>query len=165
MSLPYLLAGQVVETEYRGGSRVVKATQGEACMLNFGARGWLMGYKNRLWVLNSWGGDRYYRNWPWTVEQPLLKFDWHKEFDGFDGVVITGSVFERGGRQGSYELCQIRNATHCLVRLQRWFRELVLCRKARRLSLAMALHPRLGQFSWLGALDMHLVQELVLAGT
>lgn len=158
MSLPYLLAGEVVEKDFRSGFRNVKVTQGEAYMLNFGAQGWLMGYKNRLWALNSCSGDRYYRNWPWTLEQPMFHFEWH-------GVVITGHVFEMRGKRGSYELCRVRNATHCLVRLQRWFRELILCRKARRLSLAMALHPRLGQFSWLGALDMHLVQELVLAGT
>lgn len=159
MPLPYLLTAQVIETDYRSGSRVVKDRQGDACMLNFGSQGWLMGYKNRMYALNSWGDNRYYRDWPWTVEQPLFKFDWHDEWDG---VVITGSVLER---QGCYELCRIRNATHCLVRLQRWFRVVVLHREARRLSLAMALHPRLGQSSWLGALDTDLVRGLVLAGT
>lgn len=160
MSLPYLLAVEVAEKEkdFRSGFRNVKVTQGEAYMLNFGAQGWLMGYKNHLWAVNSWSGDRYYQNWPWTFEQPMVYLEWH-------GLVMTGTVYERHGRLGCYELCRIRNATHCLVRLQRWFRVVVLHREARRLSLAMALHPRLGQFSWLGALDMHLVQELVLAGT
>lgn len=160
---PYLLAARVIETDYRGRHAVVKDRRGKAFMCTFGTLGWLMGYRDRLWTLNTWGEDRYFRDWPWTIRSLLFRFDWRK---ALGGVFITGHVLERRrkARDGSAQLCRIHNATHHLVCLQRWFRESNARRRARRLALAMALHPRLGRDSWLGALDQDLARGLVLAG-
>ena len=159
---PYLRAARVIEVDNRGGSRVVKTKHGKAFMCSVGTLGWLMGYRNRLWTLNSWGEDRYYRDWPWTIQGLLFKFDWCK---AWGRAVMTGQVCKKGSRDGDLQHCRIHNATHHLVCLQRWFREANARRCARRMALGMALHARLGRDCWLCALDQDLLRGLVLAGT
>lgn len=164
MSSLFLVQARVIETDYRSGERIVKARHGEGVMLSFGQRGWLMGYRNRLWTMSDWGtpGNVYYHDWPRTVRQLVFRFDW---FNEKQGVLATGRVFEKRSMEGAFDICRIHNGTHHLVRLQRWVRQTNARRRERRLALAMALHPRLGRTSWLSALDADLVRGLVLVAT
>ena len=54
----------------------------------------------------------------------------------------------------------LHHCTFYALRVQRWFRKTIL-RAPRRLALAMALHPRLGQASLLGALLCSDLLEMV----
>lgn len=51
----------------------------------------------------------------------------------------------------------LENLTHCLIRLQRWIRRVVVRRGQIRLALLMGLHPRLGRHCTLGALGHDII--------
>ena len=55
--------------------------------------------------------------------------------------------------------------TFKLILLQRWFRKSNARRRPRRLALAMALHPRLGNGSSLSIIPTELAYTLMLAAT
>lgn len=164
----HLVCVRVVEVDYWRCTRFGKARRigkGRAVMLSFGIRGWLMGYRNRLWTMSEWEGKpmEYFNNWPRTAKHIILYCDRDKE-------LISGRVFEKlrhhEWRHHEWlELCRIHDATFRLVLLQRWFRECNARRRARRLALAMALHPRLGNGCWLSTVDADLARALILAAT
>jgi hypothetical protein len=158
----HLVCVRVVEIDLRC-TRVGKARKirkGGAVMLSFGIRGWLMDYRNRLWTMSEWEGKpmEYSNNWPWTAKCIMLYCDRERE-------LISGRVFEKLRHHEWLDLCRMHDATFRLILLQRWFRECNARRRARRLALAMALHPRLGSDCWLSTVDTDLARALILAAT
>lgn len=131
---------------------------GEASMFTFGERGWLMGYRNRLWTMGEHDGSPadYYNDWPHTVKRFVVYMDWEQES-------IQGRIFEKRRHLDLITFTVICDMSYLLLRLQHWFLRTNARRKVRRLALAMALHPRLGRDSWLGMFDTDLVRGLVLA--
>lgn len=129
-------------------------------MLSFGQRGWLMGYRNRLWTMSDIAEESvdYCDDWPHTVKRFVLYMDWERSS-------ISGRLFEKRRYLDFITFALIYDATHLLLRLQQWFLTTSARRKARRLALAMSLHARLGQDSLLAALDTDIVRALILAAT
>ena len=165
--------------------RVQRLYTGEdAHAFSFGEQRFLTGCKNRLYSMTQYPGDK-------QRGEPMYKHDWHQtgEFIEFDYIQGVRYVWRDGKRmdveqmefQMFFEsddveaLFGIRRAlwgydiidvTFKLIRLQRWFRKsLHALRRERRLALAMALLPRLGDGSWLSNIPTELARTLMLAAT
>lgn len=157
----FTVKARLVENDCRGRRRsVVMNRNGQAVMLAFGKRGWLMGYRNRLWTMSELEGQSadYYNDWPHTTKRFVVYMDWFKK-------EVFSRVFEKRRYLDLITFTTVSDATHLLLRLQRWFLKTCARRKARRLALAMAMHARLGKDSPLATLDMDIVRALVLAVT
>lgn len=158
----FTVKARVIESDCRRRRRkaIVLNRNGEAFMFSFGERGWLMGYRNRLWTMSELEGQSadYYDDWPHTVKRFVIYMDWER-------TSISGRLFEKRRYLDLITFTLIYDATPQLLRLQRWFLKVCARRKARRLALAMSIHARLGKDSPLATLDADLVRGLVLSVT
>lgn len=157
----FTVKARLVEYDCRGRRKsVVMNRNGQAVMLAFGKRGWLMGYRNRLWTMSELEGQSvdYYNDWPHMVTHFVIYMHWFKD-------EIGCRLFKKRRFLDLIMFATVSDATLHLLRLQRWFLKTCACRKARRLALAMATHARLGKDSPLATLDVDIVRALVLAAT
>ena len=147
----------------------------DATMFCIGAQRLLTGYRNRLWTtppVPHWNDDRFYphEGWPWNAENLIFSF----HFDacacspGWSYLNILyesdTNVAKHGPsmRKGCWGF-RMLEITSKLILLQRWFCN--VRSKARRLALAVALHPRLGNNSLLSIIDTELARTIMLAAT
>jgi hypothetical protein len=144
----------------------------DATMFCIGAQRLLTGYRNRLWTTQRNGELRFYphEGWPWNAENLIFSF----HFDacacspGWSYLNILyesdTNVAKHGPsmRKGCWGF-RMLEVTSKLILLQRWFCN--VRRKARRLALAIALHPRLGNGSLLSIMDTELARTLMLSAT
>ena len=179
LSMFHLVTARVIKDSIR----VEHLFTGEdAHAFSFGEQRFLTGCKNRLWTMTQYPEQR---------GEPMYKHDWHRtgefiEFDYIQGVRyewLDGKrmdveqmkfqmFFESDDVEAHFGMRRalwgydIIDVTFKLILLQRWFRKsLHALRRERRLALAMALHPRLGDGSWLSNIPTELARTLVPAAT
>jgi hypothetical protein len=144
----------------------------DAHAFSFGEQRFLTGCMNRLWSMSQSPSDT-------ARGLPMYRNDWHRtgEFIMFDFEEFIEDVKERGltlfyesdyikttfGTRLALWGYETIDVTFKLILLQRWFRKSNAQR--RRLALAMAFHPRLGNGSWLSNTPLELARQLVLAAT
>ena len=165
--------------------RVERLFTGEdAHAFSFGEQRFLTGCKNRLFSMTQYPEDEQWG-------EPMYKYDWHQtgEFIEFDYIQGVRYVWRDGKRMDVEQMefqmffesddvslhfgvrraiwgYDIMDVTFKLILLQRWFRKsLHARRRSRRLALAMALLPRLGDGSWLSNIPTELARTLMLAAT
>ena len=154
---------------------------------SFGEQRFLTGCINRLWSMKQYPENK-------QRGVPMYKHDGHRtaEFIGFAFHEGAGNVFRvvdgnrdvrvsgwyvqvwfqsddveatRGWTRQAILEYDTMDITSKLILLQRWFRKSNARRRPRRLALAMALHPRLGNGSWLTNIPTELARTLILAAT
>ena len=156
---------------------------------SFGEQRFLTGCFNRLWSMEQYpdekqrGEPMYKHDWHRTVVE-FIGFAFtegaagnvFRVVDGNRNVRVSGWYlqvwFESDDveatvgwtRQAILEY-DTMDITSKLILLQRWFRKSNARRRPRRLALAMALHPRLGNGSWLTNIPTELARTLILAAT
>ena len=180
----HLRTARVIKDSIRGAHLF---TGEDAHAFSFGEQRFLTGCMNRLWSMNQTPESK-------KRGEPMYKHDWHRtgEFIGFAFTKGAGNVtrvvdgkdvrvsgwnvqvwFESDDveamvgwtRQGILEY-DAMDVTFKLILLQRWFfKSIHARRRSRRLALAMALHPRLGNGSWLSNIPTELARTLILAAT
>ena len=157
----------------------------DAHAFSFGWQRFLTGCSNRLWSMTQCPLDKH-------REEPMYPHDWHWtgeliEFEFIQGVryawidevrhppvveIYFQMFFENDDvaakfgwtRRALWEY-DIMDVTFKLILLQRWFLKSNARRRPRRLALAMALHPRLGNGSSLSIIPTELAYTLMLAAT
>jgi hypothetical protein len=152
-----VLETRVIEADYRVTPSC--STQGTGFLCGFCDHLWFLGYKNRLLRLVAWRpASRELR-----YGLIRLKIDWDDALQPPLATVISGIILHKAGKSRQFlQFCRIRDTTPYLIRLQRWFVRENARRRAHNLALCMALHPRLGGESPIGALDPDLLRALVL---
>ena len=144
-----------------------------SCIGNYGD---IFGYNNTMWLCCALGinSDNWHSCLVNTHPSRLeITFTHGVPARGDSGVHPTRlEVYEKHRRTGGghgrrrtwrrqlVNYARLYNANHLLIRLQRWFRRVPEQWRARRLVLAMALHPRLGCDSGLGALGEDILRLL-----
>ena len=177
----HLRTARVIKDSIRGEHRF---TGEDAHAFSFGGQRFLTGCMNRLWSMNQTPESK-------KRGEPMYKHDWHRtgefiEFDFMQGVryvwldgermdVETWFLqifFESDAIEATFGWTHrfppeydTMDITFKLILLQRWFRKSNARRRPRRLALAMALHPRLGNGSSLSIIPTELAYTLMLAAT
>lgn len=151
--------------------------------LCFGKQRFLTIRMNRLWSMNEApenkkeGRPMYPNDWHETGENIMFRFDKGVQYVRREGVptreveCIYLTMFwendsvlaEFGWSRRALWGYDVIDITPKLILLQLWFRKSNARRKQRRLALAMALHPRLGNGSWLSIIPTELTRMIVLA--
>ena len=156
---------------------------------SFGEQRFLTGCINRLWSMKQYpenkqrGVPMYKHDWHRTVVE-FIGFAFtegalgnvFRVVDGNRDVRVSGWYVQvwfqsddveatRGWTRQAILEYDTMDVTSKLILLQRWFRKSNARRRPRRLALAMALHPRLGNGSSLSIIPTELAYTLMLAAT
>ena len=184
LNMFHLVPARVIKDSIQGEHSF---TGEDAHAFSFGWQRFLTGCSNRLWSMKQYPENK-------QRGVPMYKHDWHRTVEsiGFAFTKGAGNVFRvvdgnRDVRVSGWYLqvwfesddveatlgwtrqaileYDTMDITSKLILLQRWFRKSNARRRPRRLALAMALHPRLGNGSWLSNIPTELAHILILAAT
>ena len=163
---------RVTDRDYRGDnlSEAVETRNKTGFLSCVGFYGDIFGYNNTLWMCCAFGVNWHSDLVNTNSNRLVVTFSHGIQAQGDPGVYPEMlEVFEKyrwgHGRRRTWRrrlinCARVYNATHLLLRLQRWYRRVSQQWRARRLVIAMALHPRLGCNSGLATLSEDMLTSL-----